>query len=112
MDNLNKEQIEKKELKKKKRKSLFGKILAFLVIIAISIAFSKYNFVDIGHDFIMSIFNVISGQSVDEPVNTMSPEMSENNMETENSETENPETDSPEAGSPETENFEIENEME
>ncbi len=74
------------EEEKKKRKSTIGKIIAFIVIITISIACSKYNFLDMGHDFFMSIFAIASGQSAEEPVNTLPPV--EENVDSEGEETE------------------------
>lgn len=58
------------EDKKKKRKSILGKLIAFLVILAISIACSNYNFVEMGHDFFMGILSIATGQRDEESVDT------------------------------------------
>lgn len=80
---------------KKKRKSTIGKIIAFIVIIAISIACSKYNFVDMGHDFFMRILSVATGQSVEEPVNTLPPTEQSEGTNTEESSTDESSTEEP-----------------
>lgn len=67
------EMKEQKETNKKKWKGLIGKLIAIVLIICISIACSKYNFVSMGHDFFMRILSVATGQSQEEPENTLPP---------------------------------------
>ncbi len=46
------------EQTRKKWRKAVGKILLVVIILGISIAFSKYNFMQIGHDFFMKFFTL------------------------------------------------------
>lgn len=73
------EKKEQKETKKKKWKGFIGKLIAIVLIIGISVACSKYNFVSMGHNFFMRILSVATGQSQEEPENTLPPNMTTEN---------------------------------
>lgn len=62
-----------KEEKIGRRKGFLGKLVVLVLIIGISIACSKYNFVSMGHDFFMRILSVATGQNQEEPENTLPP---------------------------------------
>lgn len=70
---MDEKQNKQKEAKKAKRKGFIGKLIAIILIICISVACSKYNFVSMGHDFFMRILSVATGQNQEEPENTLPP---------------------------------------